>query len=481
LKHILAIDQGTTGSTALLLDEKLNVLRRSNVPFKQHFPKAGWVEHDYNEIWQSVAEAIQDVCDSSCNIVAIGISNQRETVAPVDVKTGEVLKKAIVWQCRRTQDICEELRPHEPMYREKTGLRLDPYFSGTKIAWFLRDDPSLKRKDVVFMTVDAFILYKLTGVVATDASNASRTLLYDLHVGDYTKELCDPLGVSMDQLPPVKDSVGIFGTTKAVGFLADGIAVSGILGDQQAALAGQACFQASMAKCTYGTGAFLLMNMGEKPKLSEHGLLTSVAWSIAGKRHYALEGSAFIAGAVIQFLRDQFGFLKLSSECTERVRGVSASPQIYFVPALAGLSAPYWQADARGMILGLTRGTTQDQILRAGVEGIAFQVADLVDCMQKDTGLSLDHLAVDGGACENDVLMQFQADLIQKRVLKPKNLETTAFGAAMMAAVGVGLYDLDTLKMQWEQIFEPDAAFDPGPHRKGWQRAVAACSLAAAD
>ncbi len=499
---LLAIDQGTTGSTALVVSvegTQSRVVGRATVDFPQHFPKTGWVEHDLEEIWRSVESAVTQATQAAvvtapgfaaAKIAAIGVTNQRETLCVFERATGKPLHRAIVWQDKRSADICARLKREgaEARVRAKTGLVLDPYFSGTKITWLMENAPdvasALKGGRGVVGTIDTFLMARLSGnqVFATEASNASRTLLYDIEAGAWDSELLDLLGVpSASVLPEVKDSAGIFGKTMGLGFLPDGIPIAGVLGDQQAALAGQACYDVGEAKCTYGTGAFLLLNLGTKPLASRAGLLTTVAWQLKGQRSYAFEGSAFIAGAAVQFLRDQLGLIAKASDTEALVKGATAAPEVYFVPALSGLGAPYWDPKAQGAIMGLTRGTTRGQIVRATLEGIAFQVSDLIQAMRQDYSGSVTALRVDGGAAANDVLMQAQADYSGVAVDRPANIETTAFGAAMFAGLGAGNFaNLDELRgvRKTDKLFTP--VKDAGSvgrieaHLAGWKRAVQA-------
>lgn len=507
---LLAIDQGTTGSTVLVINAKnpkdLKIVGRATVDFQQHYPKPGWVEHDLDEIWFSVRKACQqavaqaesqDADFSAQKIVSIGITNQRETLCTFERKTGKAIAPAIVWQCRRSTELCAGWREAglEKNIQAKTGLVLDPYFSGSKMAWLMRENPtvakSIREGKAVWGTIDAFLLFRLTAgaVFATEPSNASRTLLFDIHKGQYADDLLKLFDIpSTTNLPEVRDSAQVFGTTKGLDFLPDGIPIAGILGDQQAALAGQACFQPGEAKCTYGTGAFLLVNAGSHGVISKAGMLTTVAWSLEGQRTYALEGSSFIAGAAVQFLRDQLGIIPSAQVTQAMARDVIASPEIYFVPALAGLGAPYWNPKARGAFLGLTRGTSNAQIVRATLEGISFQVADLIRAMAKDLAKPIEILRVDGGASANDLLMEMQADFAETVVDRPKNLETTALGAALFAGLGVGLYqsiaDLKTARHS-EKTFKPEHNETAKAMRlkklRGWSRAVHAVEVFSRD
>ena len=500
---LLAIDEGTTGATALLIDVKNPkapvVVGRKTTEFPQHFPQAGWVEHDLNEIWNAVTISIKGAIESTGgkfaakDIAAIGITNQRETLCVFDRKTSEPVCKAIVWQCRRSSEICASLRGkgYSDEVMKKTGLVLDPYFTGTKISWLMANNKeaaaAIRDGRAVFGNIDTYVLHKLTAGVtfATESSNASRTLLYNLTTGKWDDDMMKLMGVpALSTLPEVRESAGVFGTTKGLGFLPDGIPISGIVGDQQAALAGQACFAPGEAKCTFGTGAFLLLNTGDRPVYSKSGLLTTVAWNLGGKLTYAVEGASFIAGAAVQFLRDQFEFLHRASEAEAMAKDVVASPELYFVPALAGLGAPWWDSEARGAFLGLHRGTTKAEMVRAALEGIVFQVTDLAEAMARDQGGPLKVLRADGGAAENNFLMQFQADLLSTPVDRPSDVETTAIGAAMFAGLGVGIYkSLEDLRAarRADRIFTPtqDAGAKARIERqkKGWQTAVEAVRL----
>lgn len=483
MQTILAIDQGTTGSTALVLDPArgFKVLGRSNIEFKQHYPQPGWVEHDLDELWSSVLRSIEAALQQAqhqessftvASIAAIGITNQRETLCVFDRRTGKPLRRAIVWQCRRSTAICQSLKVHEPIFKKRTGLLLDPYFTGSKIAWVLQNE-SLS-SDAVFGTIDCYLLHRLSGEFKTEASNASRTLIYDIDRGNYDTELCALFGLKdLSRLPPVHDSVGTFGHTRGLGILPDGIPIAAMIGDQQAALAGQACFEPGQAKCTYGTGAFLLSQLGqESPRAS---ILTTVAWQLKGKRSFAFEGAAFVAGAAVQFLRDQLSFVTKASEAEDLAVHAIGAPEVYFVPALSGLGAPYWEPQARGAFFGLTRGTTKQQMIRAALESIAFQVNDLIASMNEASSVPVREIGADGGAAANALLMQYQADLSQVHVRRPKNLETTALGAGMFAALGVGLVnDLQDLKssLQLDQSFVPQKRSDLSSHQEGWKRAV---------
>ena len=502
-RFILAIDQGTTGSTALVVDvsqpDAVQVVGRRTVDFPQHFPQTGWVEHDLEEVWSSVVQAIAAALAEAeakvpgfrvQDIAGLGITNQRETLCVFERETARPLARAIVWQCKRSTAICARLKAegHEAMLRAKTGLVLDPYFSGTKLTWIMENAPELAARlqsgKAVVGTIDSYLIARLSGgrAFVTEASNASRTLLFDLHSGTWDRGLLDLFKVpSISILPEIRSSAGEFGRTRGLSFLPDGVPITGVLGDQQAALAGQACFGVGEAKCTYGTGAFLLANLGDKPLVSRAGMLTTVAWSLGGRLTYAFEGSAFIAGAAVQFARDQLGWLARASDAEGIARDARGAPEVYFVPALAGLGAPHWDPKAQGGFFGLTRGTTKAQLIRAVLEGIAFQVADLTDAMAADLGKPLTVLRADGGAAANDLLLESQANFAGLPVDRPTNLETTATGAALCAAFGLGLVtDLATLAKMRRQ----DRLFTPHPdeslvasQRAGWRRAVRAVQV----
>jgi len=486
-KHLLAIDQGTTGTTALVVSLEGETLGRHTVEFPQYFPKPGWVEHDAKEIWNSVGEAVKGALAAAkiggAELAAIGITNQRETTLVWDRAAGEPIARAIVWQCRRTADVCDELKKqgHEPRVREKTGLVLDAYFSATKIAWLLDNVAGARARaekgELAFGTMDSFLVWKLTAgaLHVTDVTNASRTLVMNLARAEWDPELCALLRVPKEVLPRIVGSAEEVGRTKGVGFLPDGIPIAGIAGDQQAALFGQACFAEGDAKCTYGTGAFALMNIGSRPLLSESGLVTTVAWRIGGVTTYALEGSAFIAGAAVQWLRDGLGIIKNASEIEALARKVPSSEDVAFVPALSGLGAPHWDQAARGMIMGLTRGSTAAHLARATLEGIALQVWDLLQAMTLDAKRPLATLRVDGGAAANDLLMQFQADVADVAVERPTEIESTGRGAAMLAGVGAGLATPETARkmLRIARRFEPSMPKDERTrHLNKWKDAV---------
>lgn len=469
-EFILAIDQGTTGSTALLVGHDLAVHGRLTIDFPQHYPQPGWVEHDPEEIWVSVRNAIAGLLEATGvhprRIVAIGITNQRETALMWDRADNRPVANAIVWQCRRTRSICDQLKAAglEPWFRQKTGLLLDPYFSGTKLTWLLRASSTIRQRaaagQLAFGTVDSFLVWRLSGGKrhVTDVSNASRTLLMELSSCAWDPELMEALEVPPGLLPEICPSSHPFGATRGLDFLPDGIPITGIAGDQQAALFGQACFEPGQSKCTYGTGAFLLEVTGSTPVVSRHQLLTTVAWQIGDQTTYALEGSAFIAGAAVQWLRDGLGLIKTAADIEPLARQVPDSGGVTFLPALTGLGAPHWKSDARGLISGLTRGTTAAHLARATLEGIALQVHDLIMAMAEDRGAALTQLRVDGGAAQNNLLMQIQADLIDRPVARPQVVETTALGSAMLAGLGVGFWrNQEELAGNWreERVFQP--------------------------
>ncbi|MBT9259822.1 MAG: glycerol kinase GlpK [Clostridiales bacterium] len=486
-RYVLALDQGTTSSRAILFDGRGNVVAVENKEFRQIYPQPGWVEHDPEEIWESqlhVAQAVlQKAGIKGDEVAAIGVTNQRETTILWDKRTGKPVHNAIVWQDRRTAGFCQELKDkgYEPLFRERTGLVLDPYFSGTKIRWLLDHVEGLRERaekgEIAFGTVDSWLLFRLTGgkVHATDPSNASRTLLMDLGKVDWDDELLSILGVPRAILPKILPSSGVFGETDPALFGA-AIPVAGMAGDQQAALFGQACYRPGMAKNTYGTGAFLLLNTGEKKVSSQKGLLTTVAWQLGEKVTYALEGSIFIAGAVIQWLRDELKILRDAAESEALAREVPDTGGVYLVPAFTGLGAPYWDPYARGILVGLTRGTNRSHVVRAALEAVAYQSRDVLAVMQEEAGLSLDALRVDGGAVQNDFLMQFQADILGTRVDRPKVHETTALGAAYLAGLAVGFWkDTEAIEGLWQRdrTFEPSMKEEEREARyQGWKRAV---------
>ncbi|MEX2309325.1 MAG: glycerol kinase GlpK [Pirellulales bacterium] len=487
MAHLLALDQGTTSSRAIVFDSGGEIVAVAQREFRQHFPQPGWVEHDPNEIWSSqrdvACEALATAGLKSTDVSAIGITNQRETVVVWDRSTGEPVHRAIVWQDRRTAADCDRLRAEgrEPMIRQKTGLLLDPYFSGTKVAWLLEHVSGARAAAeagrLAFGTVDAWLIYRLTGgkVHVTDASNASRTLLMNIHTGEWDDELLDCIGVPRAMLPEIRASSEVYGEVQSVAELA-GLRIAGVAGDQQAALFGQACFRSGMAKNTYGTGCFMLTNTGAAAVESKNKLLTTVAWQFEGKLEYALEGAVFVGGAVVSWLRDGLGIIKSSSEVEALARSVPDSGDVYLVPAFVGLGAPHWDPYARGIIVGITRGTTAAHIARAAVDSIALQVADLAHSMHSDAASSLTELRVDGGASVNDTLLQYQADIMQLPVVRPKITETTALGAAYLAGLATGVWKRrDEIASHWQvdRRFEPQMSADKAAAiRARWAEAV---------
>ncbi len=486
-RFVLALDQGTTGSTALVIDPEGLVRARGYAELPQHYPQPGWVEHDPAQIWATTVQALGQAVASSgitpAEIAAVGITNQRETTILWERASGRPVGNAIVWQCRRTAALCDRLKADgaEPEIRRKTGLVVDAYFSGTKIRWLLDHDPALRpraeRGELCFGTVDAWLLWQLTGgaVHATDPSNASRTLCYDIHALRWDEGLCRILGVPMALLPEVKPSAGVFGESAKAAGLPPGIRVAGIAGDQQAALFGQACIEPGMAKNTYGTGCFALLNTGERAVASREGLLTTVAWTVEGRTAYALEGAVFIAGAAVQWLRDGLGIIGQAAETQALAESVPDTGGVYLVPAFVGLGAPYWDPYARGTLVGITRGTTRAHLARAALEAIAYQSRDVLDTMKRESGVPLTSLRVDGGASPNDFLCQFQADVLGVEVLRPSVTETTGLGAAYLAGVGAGLWKSRELASRWklERKFTPamsDRARETA--YEGWRRAV---------
>ena len=488
--HILAIDQGTTSSRALLFDADGNAVAIAQREFTQHFPQPGWVEHDANEIWATQQATIYEVLARArlrpAELAAIGITNQRETTLLWDRRTGEPLGRAIVWQDRRTAPLCERLKAQglEPEIARRTGLLLDPYFSGTKLAWLLDSHPNARARaqagELAFGTIDSWLAWKLSdgALHVTDVSNASRTLLVNLETGDWDERMLEILDIPRACLPEIRDSSAVLADVR----IGDAdVPLAGIAGDQQAALFGHACFRPGMAKNTYGTGCFMLMNTGDRPLHSRHRLLSTVAWRGAAatgdtRLRYALEGSVFVAGAAVQWLRDGLGLIQRSSEVEALAAGVPDTAGVFFVPAFAGLGAPHWDAHARGTLVGLTRGSTRAHIARAALESIAYQSADVLDAMQKDSGQALLELRVDGGATANDLLMQFQADLLRVPVVRPRLAEVTALGAASLAGLAVGLWSSpEEVAGHWkaERVFEPQmplARVEALRHQ--WRRAV---------
>ena len=486
-KYILALDQGTSSSRAIVFDHDGHVCATAQKEFPQHFPKPGWVEHDPKDIWSSeasvIAEAITTLGINGLNIAGIGITNQRETTIVWDAETGEPVYNAIVWQDRRTSEYCDGLKAQNltGFIREKTGLIIDAYFSATKIRWILENVPGARAKaeagKLRFGTVDTWLIWNLTRgeVHVTDVSNASRTMLFNIHTLAWDEELLKMFDIPISMMPEVRSSSEVYGYTKTTIF-AHKVPIAGIAGDQQAALFGQMCTTPGSVKNTYGTGCFLLMNSGEKPILSSHNLLTTVAWKIGDKVNYALEGSIFVGGSAIQWLRDGLGIIKSSSEVEALAMTVPDNGGVYFVPALTGLGAPYWDQYAKGTICGLTRGTTAAHIARAALEGIAFETMDIVHAMEKDAGIKLTELKVDGGASKNNLMMQFQADILNTKVIRPKVIETTAMGACYLAGLATGYWSsLDEIKSQWhaDKEFTPLApANKVYDLKEGWADAM---------
>lgn len=489
-RYILALDQGTTSSRAIIFDHDGKIVTVAQREFKQYFPKPGWVEHNANEIWGSVlavmAEAFGSADIDPNEIAGIGITNQRETAVVWEKETGRPVYNAVVWQSRQTADICEELKAagHSDMVRDKTGLLIDAYFSGTKVKWILDNVEGAREKaengELLFGTIDTWLIWKLSGGKAhvTDYSNASRTLMYNIYEQKWDDELLDILTVPKSMLPEVKPSSEVYANTIPYHFFGFEVPIAGAAGDQQAALFGQTCFEKGEAKNTYGTGCFMLMNTGEEAVKSDHGLLTTIAWGYNGKVEYALEGSIFVAGSAIQWLRDGLRMLKSAKDSEQYATRIESTDGVYVVPAFVGLGAPYWNSDVRGAIFGLTRGTEKEQMVRATIESLAYQTRDVLTSMENDSGINLKTLRVDGGAVSNNFLMQFQSDILNVPVERPEVSETTALGAAYLAGLAVGFWkDQAEVKEQWKL----DKKFDPNmdeSHRealyKGWQHAVEA-------
>lgn len=474
---ILAIDQGTTGSTCLVFDREGRIKGRGYSEFRQHFPKPGWVEHDATEIWETTrmvaSEALAAAGIDGEDLDAIGITNQRETVLAWDPETGEPVHHALVWQDRRTAERCDELRAdgREDLVRERTGLVLDPYFSGTKIEWLMQNVDAA-REGAVFGTIDSWLVYKLTGRHATDVSNASRTLLFDIEKLAWDTELCSMLGVDPERLPEPMPSAGVFGTTSVFG---GEVPVAGIAGDQQAALFGQACHSAGDAKNTYGTGSFVLLNAGEQMPELRDGLLTTVAWSLGEQASYALEAAIFVTGAAVQWLRDGLGIIEEAAETEELAGSLDSNDGVYFVPALTGLGSPHWDPYARGTVVGLTRGSGRAHLARAALEAIVYQTVDAVRAQEAASGEALTELRADGGAVSNAWLMQFQADLLGVPVVVPEIAETTALGAAYLAGIGAGVWERDEVAERWREAarYEPKMEQDERETLlDGWRSAL---------
>jgi glycerol kinase len=486
-RYVLSIDQGTTGTHVSVVDHKVQVVGKSYREFTQHFPKPGWVEQDLNEIWASVetciGKALRDAGITSRDLAAIGITNQRETTG-LWTRAGKPVHRAIVWQDRRTSEYCAELkaRGEEARVRQVTGLVLDPYFSGTKLRWLLdhvKDAAAMAEAgELCFGTIDSWLVFKLTGHAAhvTDVSNASRTLLMGLESLQWDEGMLSLFGIHKSLLPRIAASAELYGLTRGLKSLPDGIPVAGMAGDQQAALFGQACFAPGEAKCTYGTGAFLLMNVGDKPVASKAGLLSTVAWKVGGQTNYALEGSAFIAGAAVQWLRDGLKLIKKAEDIEKLAAKVKETGAVVFVPALAGLGAPHWRPEARGLFAGIDRSTTSAHLARAVLEGMALQIFELADAMRLDSGRDIPAFKVDGGAVKNDLLMQFQADILGTPVVRPKNAETTSLGAAFLAGLGAGFWQSpEEIRKSWkaDKVFKPKMSEETrAKHLSKWRDAV---------
>ncbi|ENH97868.1 glycerol kinase [Gracilibacillus halophilus YIM-C55.5] len=488
--YILSIDQGTTSSRAIIFNKKGEIVEVAQQEFEQFFPQPGWVEHDANEIWTSVlsciAEALRKADVEPSQIAGIGITNQRETAVVWDKDTGKPIYKAVVWQSRQTDDICRELREagYQDLFRSKTGLLIDAYFSGTKVKWILDHVEGAREKaeqgKLLFGTIDTWLIYKLTGgkVHVTDYSNASRTLMYNIYDLKWDDELLDILGVPKSMLPEVRSSSEVYGETVDYHFLGENVPIAGAAGDQQAALFGQACFEEGMVKNTYGTGCFMLMHTGESPVRSDHGLLTTLACGIDGKVEYALEGSIFVAGSAVQWLRDGLHMFQNAEETEHYATRVESSDGVYLVPAFVGLGTPYWDSDVRGAMFGLTRGTTKDHVVRATLESIAYQTKDVLNAMIEDSSIEVKSLRVDGGAVANNFLMQFQSDLLEVPVERPEVIETTALGSAYLAGLAVGYWqDRDEIRQQWQVDQRFTSAMDDATRHQlyqGWKKAVEA-------
>ncbi|MDR2993151.1 MAG: glycerol kinase GlpK [Bacillus cereus] len=489
-KYILSLDQGTTSSRAILFNKKGEIVHSAQKEFTQHFPKPGWVEHNAQEIWGSILAVIA-TCLSEADvkpeqIAGIGITNQRETTVVWDKTTSKPIYNAIVWQSRQTAEICDELKEkgYSEMVREKTGLLIDAYFSGTKVKWILDNVEGAREKaengDLLFGTIDSWLVWKLSGGKAhvTDYSNASRTLMFNIHDLQWDDELLEMLTVPKSMLPEVRPSSEIYGETIDYHFFGQNVPIAGVAGDQQAALFGQACFGEGMAKNTYGTGCFMLMNTGEKAVASEHGLLTTIAWGLDGKVNYALEGSIFVAGSAIQWLRDGMRMFKDASESEEYASRVESTEGVYIVPAFVGLGTPYWDSEVRGAMFGVTRGTTKEHFIRATLESLAYQTKDVLCAMEADSGIELNTLRVDGGAVKNNFLMKFQSDILDVPVERPVINETTALGAAYLAGLAVGYWkNQDEIKAQWhmDKRFETTMEAETSEELyAGWKKAIEA-------
>ncbi len=490
MKYILSIDQGTTSTRAIIFDHESNILAMASEEIMQIYPKPGWVEHNPNQIWVSVlavmARVLLEAKLKPQDIHAIGITNQRETTIVWDRETGQPIYNAIVWQSRQTSDICDELnqKGYQDLFKQKTGLLIDAYFSGTKIKWILDHIPGARVKaqkgKLMFGTIDTWLVYKLSGekIHLTDYTNASRTLLYNIHDLKWDEELCQILDIPMSMLPEVHSSSEVYGYTAPHHFFGKKVPISGIAGDQQAALFGQNCFDEGMVKNTYGTGCFMLMNTGNKPIISEHGLLTTIAWGINNEITYALEGSVFVAGSSVQWLRDGIKLIESASETEALATSLSSNEGVYMVPAFVGLGTPYWDSDARGALFGLTRGTSKEHITRAILESICYQSMDVLRAMEEDTKLPITTFKVDGGATVNHFLMQFQSDILNLKVEQPKILETTALGAAYLAGLSTGYWkSKDEIRASWKLAKAYEPSMDQKTRElyiKGWKIAVSA-------
>lgn len=487
-KYIMALDRGTTSSRCIIFDKDGNIIKVAQKEFEQIYPKPGWVEHDAMEIWGSQSGVMREAVDTAGinpeEIAAIGITNQRETTVVWDKKTGKPIYNAIVWQCRRTSEICDELKEKglTECIREKTGLIIDAYFSATKVKWILDNVEGARERaekgELLFGTIDTWLIWKLTGgrVHVTDYSNASRTMMYNINTLEWDKDILKELDIPEKMLPEVKESSCVYGYTDSGLFADIKIPIAGCAGDQQSALFGQNCFEEGTAKNTYGTGCFLLMNTGEKPVKSENGLLTTISWGVDGKVEYALEGSIFMGGASIQWLRDELRMIKSAADSEKYAMRVENTNGVYVVPAFTGLGAPYWDMYARGIIVGLTRGAKKEHLIRATLESIAYQTKDVLEAMQNDSGIELKSLKVDGGASNNNFLMQFQSDILNVKIDRPKIVETTALGAAYLAGLAVGFFkSKEDIKKRWvcDREFEPKMSEEVREKSyKDWKRAV---------
>jgi glycerol kinase len=492
-KYILALDQGTTSSRAILFNRDGEILAVAQQEFEQHFPKPGWVEHDANEIWTSIlaciAEVLRKADISPSQVAGIGITNQRETTVVWDKNTGKPIYRAIVWQSRQTEPIIQELREkdYNDLFHKKTGLLLDPYFSGTKVKWILDNVEGAREKaengELLFGTIDTWLVYKLSGgkVHVTDYSNASRTLMYNIYDLKWDDELLEILSIPKSMLPEVRPSSEIYGKTVDYHFFGEEIPIAGIAGDQQAALFGQACFDKGMVKNTYGTGCFMLMNTGDTAVKSKHGLLTTLAWGVDGKVEYALEGSIFVAGSAIQWLRDGLQIINSAQESEVFAAKVDSTEGVYVVPAFVGLGTPYWDSEARGAVFGLTRGTTKEHFIRATLESLAYQTKDVLEAMVIDSGIDLKSLRVDGGAVKNNLLMQFQSDILNVPVERPVVNETTALGAAYLAGLAVGYWkNKEEISQQWKLNHKFESNMNENERDSlynGWKKAVEAARM----